>query len=166
MIFIHGIEGQLFKWGLSIIRESETWNSMTSSGIGKWPSMGGGWKVWGNVEEVSLEMSMETKWKSHEYIPRQYFPEHSPGIRTKEDAYNSLMLTQELSWCLLQQNYHFRISGRETGNMHLKSVSLMNLLNINIESWQQGVRIWSKTGANYVLYYGKIVLSEAWKVRE
>ena len=26
------------------------------------------------------------KTEGYEYIPRQYFPEHSPGIRTKENA--------------------------------------------------------------------------------
>lgn len=43
---------------------------------------------------------METKWKGCDYIPRQNFPEHSPGIRTEEDAYKKstfLVPTPELS---------------------------------------------------------------------
>lgn len=76
-----------------------------------------------------------------------------------------MLIKRAHSWCLLQ-NYHLRISGREPGNMDLKPVSLVILLNINVESWQQRVRIWSRRAAYYALVYGMMVLSEAWKVGE
>jgi hypothetical protein len=37
--------------------------------------MGRGQKIWGDVEEGSLEKSMETRQEDHEYTLRKNFPE-------------------------------------------------------------------------------------------
>ena len=62
-------------------------------------------KGWQDIEEVSPEKRVESKWEGWEYFPRQHFSEYNLGIWIKDACKKSTLLGPF-------HNHHAWISGR------------------------------------------------------